>query len=412
MERAVADRIKQLVLAQSQKLAPERGTFQCSDIWQGFGPLGTTLWLDTGDLDEADELWCTEFSGLTTNNTLLNREVQKGTYDELVSEVWRELQGTLERRQAVMELAFVLNAVHALRLVARFGCRVSVELHTNVANDVQATLEYARRYHAISPEKFIIKVPLTPAGFIATHCLSDEGIPVNFTLGFSARQNFLATVVARPSYVTLFLGRLNAVVADNGIGDGKNVGEKATLASQKSVTEVNRLLGTEVRQIAASMRSGAQVDALAGVDVYTMPPKAAREFVALNIAPESLHSRLDDDLKVSVADGVAAVPCLWEVPDAFKSMALALGAKGADALSPEQLRAELGAAGFPGFMPAWSNDDLGLAQTDGKIPVLAHWQERLASGEIGLDALMNLSALMSFATDQAAMDERIGGLIR
>ena len=39
------------------------------------------------------------------------------------------------------------------------------------------------------------------------------------------------------------------------------------------------------------------------------------------------------------------------------------------------------------------------------------WKEKLAHGQIGLDALMNLSALYSFATDQKALDDRIRLLI-
>jgi len=44
---------------------------------------------------------------------------------------------------------------------------------------------------------------------------------------------------------------------------------------------------------------------------------------------------------------------------------------------------------------------------DGKIPVFETWKNRLETGQIGLDALMNLSALYSFVTDQEALDDRI-----
>ena len=39
------------------------------------------------------------------------------------------------------------------------------------------------------------------------------------------------------------------------------------------------------------------------------------------------------------------------------------------------------------------------------------WKDRLAKKEIGLDALMNLSAFYSFATDQKALDDRIESLL-
>ena len=38
--------------------------------------LGSELWLDTGDIEAAAEPWTEEFTALTTNNTLLNAEVQ------------------------------------------------------------------------------------------------------------------------------------------------------------------------------------------------------------------------------------------------------------------------------------------------------------------------------------------------
>ena len=52
--------------------------------WQKLRDAGTTLWLDTGDLEVATRLWVSQFEALTTNTTLLNKEVQKGIYDGLV----------------------------------------------------------------------------------------------------------------------------------------------------------------------------------------------------------------------------------------------------------------------------------------------------------------------------------------
>ena len=162
-----------------------------------------------------------------------------------------------------MEIAFILNALHGLRLVKHFSALVSVELHTATADDVEAAVSYGRRFSRISPKNFIVKVPLTAAGFLATRILRSEGIPVNFTLGFSARQNYLIARFASPSYVNVFLGRLNAYVSDNALGDGLLVGEKATLASQAAVTRVSRQAKKPTRQIAASMRGGSQVRDLA-----------------------------------------------------------------------------------------------------------------------------------------------------
>ena len=131
-------------------------------------------------------------------------------------------------------MAFILNATHGLRLVERFDAHVSVEEHTDLAHDLEQSVEYARRYYAICPERFYVKIPFTPAGLLATRRVRQEGIPVNHTLGFSARQNYVITRLALPTFVNVFLGRLNSFIADNGLGSGDYVGEKATLASQQA----------------------------------------------------------------------------------------------------------------------------------------------------------------------------------
>ena len=112
---------------------------------------------------------------------------------------------------------------------------MSVEEHTDLAHDVELAVLYGKRFHAICPERFIVKLPLTPAGLLSMRKLRRAGVPVNFTLGFSARHNYLAARLGDPSFVNVFLGRLNAFVADAGLGSGAGVGEKATAASQEAI---------------------------------------------------------------------------------------------------------------------------------------------------------------------------------
>ncbi len=47
-----------------------------------------------------------------------------------------------------------------------------------------------------------------------------DGIPANFTHGFSDRQDCLTAFLAQPRFV-------NAFVAKDGLGDGRNLGEEA-----------------------------------------------------------------------------------------------------------------------------------------------------------------------------------------
>ncbi|MEI6085601.1 MAG: transaldolase family protein [Verrucomicrobiota bacterium] len=405
--------------------------------WAKLRATGSRLWLDTGDLDEAGKLWNTSFDALTTNNTLLNKEIQKGIYDQLMTEA-AGILGRLDPQTIVLEIAFILNASHALRLVHRFDANVSVELHTDLSHDVARTVAYGKRYFAICPERFIVKVPLTPAGYLGARQLVQAGIPINFTLGFSARHNYVAALLTNPKYCNVFMGRLNAYVGDNKLGTGENVGEKATLATQRELLTLRKSGKSQTNLIGASVRTGTQLGDLAGIDVFTIPTKAATEYRA-NPLPFPM-SRIKDDPAIPLNAGITlkqfAGDTLWEVPANFKAAVAALLAsphlsplprgerkpasplptggegQGEGHLTPESLQDHFAQAGFPGFLPKWSKADIDTITKDGKIPIHAKWASRLESGELGLDALMNLSALQSFVTDQTALDNRIRSVLK
>jgi len=413
-DRAViAARVKQLVREGfAHEFGKPRVPKKADAEWQKIRDAGTTLWLDTGDMEEATRLWTSEFEALTTNNTLLNKEVQKGIYDELVGRaaaIIREVAPGLDEKDLLLEVAFVLNAYHGLRLVEQFDAHVSVELHTDLAHDVERTVAYGQRYYEICPERFYVKVPLTPAGYLGARRLAASGVPINFTLGFSARQNYVAALLSRPDYVNVFLGRLNAFVSDNRLGDGRNVGEKATLATQRVLASLRAAGRSPSRLIGASMRAGPQVAALAGLDVYTMPPKVAEQYRGSPAA--EIASQVEKDPAVTLAEGVTLDDfngaTLWDVPQPFQDCVDALLKQDLTGFSPGDLQAHFEQAGFGDFLPRWSDEDLQTVTADGKIPVFQTWNDPLSAGRLGLDALMNVSGLCSFATDQKAFDDRV-----
>ena len=409
LDHGISGLVHDFVLEKSapQKAAP---AFSTDPFWKGLRATGTRLWLDTGDLDAAARQWTREFSALTTNNTLLNKEVQKGIYDGVIKEAAGML-GARAGGQLVMEIAFILNAIHGLRLVNAFNALVSVELHTATADDVEAAVAYGRRFSRISPSHFIVKVPLTAAGLIATRTLRGEGIPVNFTLGFSARQNYLAARFAAPSYVNVFLGRLNAYVSDNALGDGLLVGEKATLASQAAVARASNGRAERTLQIAASMRGGSQVRDLAGVDVMTMPLATAAEARAR--LDGRWQSKVRELYQVNLSPGVdearLRLPVLWDVTEKDESLARSLAER--EPSSAEELAERARDLGVGDLFPRLSDADRGFLAADGKIPKHARWSERIARGELAIDALCTMAGLQSFSADQRELDDRIRRLL-
>ena len=393
-------RMAGFIQEQAAKFAdPAAPVFPADPFWSGLAAKGTELWLDTGDIEAAAKLWSGDFSGLTTNNTLLNKEIQKGIYDPLV-ERSRPVVQSLPFEEQILEIGFMLNAIHGLRLVHRFGARVSVELHTALAHNVEATLHYAHRFAALCAG-FVVKVPFPPSGLIATRRLRREGVPVNMTLGFGARQNAVAAHFSTPSFLNVFLGRLNAFAETHRLLNADYLGERATLASQDYL----RRIGSPTRQIAASLRSADQLERLAGVDVHTIPVAVAAEALA------KLGGAWGRGMDVAgMKDAEPPVAKVYAI--SYHELAFA----DQQCADPPETGAELveraRAAGAGDLFPDLSAGELETIAADGKIPEHEKWAGRMAAGELALDSLMNLAGLASFARDQQALDDRIAGLLR
>jgi len=377
-------------------------------FWQSLRATGTELWLDTGDITEAEANWSAEMTALTTNNTLLNNVIQKGIYDDFIPSAL-ELVRHLPLDEQIKEIAFILNARHGLRLARKFGGMVSVELHTDTAYNIDAIVSYGLRFREICPEQFIVKVPYTPQGFIGARRLREMGVRINFTLEFSARQNALVTLVAKPDYLNVFLGRIGAFIADNQLGDGSGAGENAVLSSQSWVKRMSASNQWPTKQIAASLRNYTQLDLLAGTDVYTMPPKvaAAGHKSLSGIFKIRLGTHYDVPLNETAKN--LGIEKFWEVPqsviDLGKSLDLNVPATG------EDLVTRVHEAGLGDMFPMMSKADNERLAAEGKIPVLSSWRDRIISGELAPDTLLTLAGIASFTSDQRQLDERIRGII-
>jgi transaldolase len=380
-----------------------------SDLfWQSLSDTGTELWLDTGDMEEAEANWSSEMAALTTNNSLLNNEIQKGIYDIFISEA-KSVVRDLPQEERVKEIAFILNARHALRLASKFGGYISVELHTDTAHDIKAIQNYGRRFHDICPEQFIVKVPYTAEGLIGARLLKDSGVKVNFTLGFSARENVLVTKVSRPDYVNVFLGRIGAYMINNKLGDGSGAGEKAVISSQNWVTGLSADNPWQTKQIAASLRNFSQLELLAGVDVFTMPPKVAA--AGHKELSGKFTSRTHENYNVSMFDTAknAHTEKFWEVDDKVLKLSARLASK-LPATGSELIHIAH-EEGCEDMFPSLTKEEKGYIASDGKIPVHERWQKKISEGKIAPDTLLTLAGLASFTADQAMLDQRIRNII-
>lgn len=406
----VARTVKELALEGYD--GPGKPEYGSIEKYRWLRETGTRLWLDTGDISAASKVWSCETEALTTNNTLVNQVVQTGALDGAIAYAARKLRAVrpdITEQALIVEMAFLANAKLALSLVGKLGAHVSVELHPDTAFDLIQTLTFARRYYEINPDYFYVKVPLTPDGFIATRILSSEGIPVNYTLGFSARQNYLAARFSKPMFVNVFLGRLNSLVENNGLGKPENVGEKTTLASDEAIKGLRAShADIPTSQIAASMRDGKQIAALAGVDVFTMPPTAAEEYLDMDISKNDVRPRKSVELQVDLSDTglgrITDLTKLWAIDEKMIGFVEDAVHQANQIPSGHELVVLSEKHGVNLFRE-WTNVERQAIRAKGKIPDLAEWPGA------PIDDLMSISALETFAKDQAALDERIRGLL-
>jgi transaldolase len=377
-------------------------------FWESLRNTGTELWLDTGDMEEAEANWSAEMSALTTNNTLLNNEIQKGIYDVFISEA-KSIVRDLPLDEKVKEISFILNARHGLRLASKFGGLVSVELHTDTAHDIKAIEYWGKRLHEICPDQFIVKVPYTAEGLIGARRLREAGVRINFTLEFSARENVLVTRVAMPDYLNVFLGRIGAFMINNKLGDGAGAGEMAVIASQNWVTGLSAKNPWQTKLIAASLRNHNQLELLAGTDVYTIPPKVAS--AGRKALRGKFKSRIHENYDVSIFDSAkdAHIEKFWTVSDKVLNLAERLASK-VPATGAELIHIAH-EEGCEDMFPVLTKDEKTFIATDGKIPVYSRWAEKIKEGKIAPDTLLTLAGLASFTADQKMLDERIRSII-
>ena len=166
---------------------------------QQLGEVGQSVWIDylsrkfvkEGDLKGLVDQGVV---GVTSNPTIFQGAIAEGdAYDEQIKAV-----AATESEPKEIFIALARDDIRAacdiLRPVAdaqegKDGW-VSFEVDPNLANDTQATVEEAKRLHALvdKPNVFI-KIPATPEGLGAIEETIAAGIPVNVTLIFSLQRH-------------------------------------------------------------------------------------------------------------------------------------------------------------------------------------------------------------------------------
>ncbi|WP_299405351.1 transaldolase [Acaryochloris sp. IP29b_bin.148] len=167
---------------------------------------GQSIWMDnlSRDLLESGELkQMTQdqgIRGITSNPAIFEKAIAgNATYDA-------DIEAGIKAGKSVLDiyesLTFddIRNACDIFKPIydqtQGLDGYVSIEVPPNIANDTQATIEQARRYHReIGRENVMIKIPGTAAGLPAVEQVIADGINVNVTLLFSV-QSYIDTAWA------------------------------------------------------------------------------------------------------------------------------------------------------------------------------------------------------------------------
>jgi len=143
----------------------------------------------------------------------------------------------------------------------------------------------------------------------------------------------------------------------------------------------------------------------------TIPPKGAGQFLSLGIPPKEVADKTNANYRPGLNENVDAeairLNTLWDVDERLVKCVEALEKENVEQFTPDDLIDFFAEHGCADALVRWSNAEVEISTAEGKIPELENWRDALADGIIGLDSLMNLAGLNSFATDQKAMDYRV-----
>jgi transaldolase len=213
------------------------------------------LFLDTGSFKDIETFVPLGIvDGVTTNPSLMAKE--PGDPREIIKKICRLVQGP-----------------------------VSAEV---LETEAGAMVREGRDLHGID-EHVVVKLPFGKEGLKACRALSNEKIPVNMTLIFSATQALLAAKVGA-AYVSPFIGRLDDIATEG-------------MRLIEEIVEIFDNYGFPTDVLVASVRHPIHVVQAArlGADVCTCPPSVVESMFKHPLTDIGLERFLADWEKAQAA---------------------------------------------------------------------------------------------------------------
>ena len=312
--------------------------------------------------------------GVTSNPAIFHKAiVESSDYDNEIARLARQ-GSTAAKVYESLVISDIRDACDVLRPVyertERVDGFVSLEVSPHLADDAGASIEEAKRLHAIVDRpNLMIKIPGTAAGMEAVETLLFEGIAVNVTLLFSVEQYAAVAeahlralerrmvagkdVSSPASVASFFLSRIDVLVdelierrAAAGAGGGQDprvlCGETAVANAKLAYRHFKGLVGSARWQ--KLEHEGARVQRLLWASTSTKNPKYSDVMyvepligpATVNTMPESTitafedHGRARPTLEEHVAEAEGTMQRLASLDIDFAQVAEQLLAEGID----------------------------------------------------------------------------------
>ena len=412
-----------MTLGQSQRL-PANMNLVSSPLLAALKKVGTAhLYADTASQEELGEVLridqgtiLEEVDGNTVNQPLMAKVItpylERSDLAQWAQRL-REHHQTLSEQDLLPLLYSIVCGQVGNDMVRAFGSgrswEVSLQLHMGLVHDSEKALEIGRSLRRMVPGVFV-KVPFTPHAptcFLVARDLEKEGIPINFTSTFSARQAVAAALLANVTRTNIFMGRL-----DQGL-KAELLGAHVALEAQRMLVRLRQHPGVKTQLIVASLRHWKSILSTAGCDVYTVPCSVLREFLRQGKGiSRDIQRRLGTSYedRLGIQDDIVAkldIDCisrLYRVESEFVEFLLDYRAttEFQNLVDGEQLAQRFEEAGFKDvFYTPSQNEWITIRQ--GKLPNLT----ASITKKLALDTLYSLLADADFEKHQEDMDQEM-----
>jgi transaldolase len=282
---------------------------------------------DTGDMD-AIEAW--RPVDCTTNPTLVLKAAQLPRYHDLVAVTRREIEmASGDADVVVAQAAHRLSVNIGTEIAKLVPGRISTEVDARLSFNVRSTVDEGRALIAsyaargIPKERILIKIAATWEGISAARILQSEGIDVNMTLVFSLAQA-IACAEAGAFLISPFVGRILDFYRQSE-GRDFTIDEHPGVRSVRQIHAYFVEHGFPTQVMAASFRSAAEIEALAGCDRLTIAP-ALIERLAQDTGPLIRQLKRDATSSAPISLRVSEQSFRWALnEDAMATAKLAEG---------------------------------------------------------------------------------------